>query len=313
SSDLTIVVPTPGPPPPNQNPTAAFTSPCNGLTCSFSATSSTDADGTVVSAAWDFGDTTSGTGLTTSHTFGDAGTFPVTVTVTDDDGGTAFITRDVSVTVPTASPITFVGQAATNANSTSHRVVVPATVQPGDGLILAFTASTNATIGTPTGVTGWRLLGTQSNGSMSTRLWTKVATAGNANAAISVTTSATSKSNFVVSAYRGTSTVDAVASVASSLETTSRATHTTPSITVASDRAWVVWYWAHEDSTTTTLIPPAGATVRSNTSQTGGGHITGLLADSNAAVGIGTTTGKVATAAAANSNATMWSIVLAPA
>lgn len=212
-----------------------------------------------------------------------------------------------------ASPISFVGQTTSNANTNAHRVVAPSTVRAGDGLILAFTANTNATVGTPAGITGWRLLGTRGNGSMTTRIWTKVATAANAGAAVTVSTSLVSKGNFVIAAYRGTSTTDAVTTFASALETTSRTTHTTPAVQVTSDRAWVVWYWAHEDSSTTAFIAPAGTTVRSNTSQSGSGRITGLLADSNAAVGVGTAAGKTATAASANSNATMWAVVLAPA
>jgi hypothetical protein len=180
-------------------------------------------------------------------------------------------------------------------------------------MVLAFTANTNATVGAPAGITGWRLLGTQGNASMSTNIWTRVATAGDAGAAITVATSAISKGNLVIAAYRGTSAVDAVASFTGALETTSQAAHTTPPVQVANDQAWVVWYWAHEDSATTALVAPGDATVRSNSTQTGGGRVTGLLADSNAAVGIGTTAGRTATAATATSNATMWSIVLAPA
>jgi PKD repeat protein len=61
----------------NQPPVAAINAtPTSGLaplTVSFSGSNSTDADGTIVSYAWDFGDSTNATGVTTSHTYNTAG------------------------------------------------------------------------------------------------------------------------------------------------------------------------------------------------------------------------------------------------
>ena len=56
--------------------------------------------------------------------------------------------------------IEFVAQAMSNANATSHSVVVPAAVVAGDGLLLFFGTNTTATISEPTGVTGWQPLDT---------------------------------------------------------------------------------------------------------------------------------------------------------
>ena len=81
---------------PNTNPTASFTAPaCTvGTACAFTD-ASTDADGTVTAWSWNFND---GTALDVnrnpSHTFATAGTFNVTLTVTDNAGGTG------STTVP---------------------------------------------------------------------------------------------------------------------------------------------------------------------------------------------------------------------
>jgi hypothetical protein len=140
-----------------------------------------------------------------------------------------------------------------------------------------------------------------------------VATAGNSGSAITIATSITAKSNLVLSIYRGASTVDPIASFDGATETVSRAAHTTPAINVASDRSWVLWYWAHEDAATSAFVAPADVTVRASGSQTGSGRVTGLFADSNGAAGVGTAAGRTATAASATANATMWSIVLAPA
>jgi PKD repeat protein len=84
----------------NEAPTAAFTSASDFLTARFDAGSSSDADGTVTGYAWDFGDGTTGTGRTATHTYGAAGTYAVTLTVTDDRGATSKRTVSVSVDAP---------------------------------------------------------------------------------------------------------------------------------------------------------------------------------------------------------------------
>lgn len=58
---------------------------------------SSDEDGDVVEFAWDFGDGSNGAGVTTQHIFNSAGTFTITLTVTDDDGATGVDTLDVVV------------------------------------------------------------------------------------------------------------------------------------------------------------------------------------------------------------------------
>jgi hypothetical protein len=59
-----------GTPPVNQPPVAAFTSSTSGLTASFNGSGSSDPDGTISSYAWTFGDGTTGSGATVSHTYG---------------------------------------------------------------------------------------------------------------------------------------------------------------------------------------------------------------------------------------------------
>jgi PKD repeat protein len=62
-----------------------------------------DADGTVAGWAWDFGDGTTGAGRTAQHTYAAAGTYPVRLTVTDNDGATASTSADVTVSAPTVT------------------------------------------------------------------------------------------------------------------------------------------------------------------------------------------------------------------
>ncbi|MFI7589617.1 PKD domain-containing protein [Spongisporangium articulatum] len=82
----------------NQSPTASFTSAVTGLSVAFDASASKDDDGTIASYAWNFGDGTTGTGVTASHTYGAAGAFPVTLTVTDDSGATSVSSASVTTT-----------------------------------------------------------------------------------------------------------------------------------------------------------------------------------------------------------------------
>ncbi len=88
----------------NSPPVARFTAnPSSGevpLLVSFDASSSRDSDGSVVSYAWLFGNGSTGSGATTSHTYSVAGSYVVRLTVTDDGGATDTYTRSITVTQP---------------------------------------------------------------------------------------------------------------------------------------------------------------------------------------------------------------------
>ncbi len=82
---------------PNEPPVANFTSTVDELDVSFNGGTSTDPDGSITAYAWNFGDGTSGTGATPQHTYNAPGTYPVTLTVTDNSGGTDSETKNVTV------------------------------------------------------------------------------------------------------------------------------------------------------------------------------------------------------------------------
>jgi len=67
----------------------------------FDASSSFDIDGEIVSCSWDFGDGTTATGTSVTHSYAVSGEYLVTLTITDDDGLVSISTVTVTCTLPT--------------------------------------------------------------------------------------------------------------------------------------------------------------------------------------------------------------------
>ena len=86
----------------SSGPTASFTvtpsSPAVGVSATFNASGSTARQGrTITSYQWDFGDGTTGTNVTTSKIYTVAGTYTVTLLVTDSAGQTGTVSRTVTI------------------------------------------------------------------------------------------------------------------------------------------------------------------------------------------------------------------------
>ena len=81
---------------PNEPPVAGFTFATVGLTANFTDTSN-DSDGSVVSWSWTFGDGATSTAQNPIHTYASSGTKLVTLTVKDNDGATASVSKNVPV------------------------------------------------------------------------------------------------------------------------------------------------------------------------------------------------------------------------
>jgi leucyl aminopeptidase len=82
--------------PTNAPPVANFRSKVVRRIVAFTDRSS-DSDGSIVSRSWNFGDGKSSTATSPTHAYAAAGTYNVTLTVTDDDGATASKTAQVTI------------------------------------------------------------------------------------------------------------------------------------------------------------------------------------------------------------------------
>jgi len=100
SAPVTATATTQPEPAGNNPPTATFTTSCNVRTCAVNSTGTSDTDGGIRSYSWNWGD---GTALSTgaspsAHVYAAAGTYTITLVVTDNWGRTTTVTRDVTVT-----------------------------------------------------------------------------------------------------------------------------------------------------------------------------------------------------------------------
>ena len=107
--------------------------------------------------------------------------------------------------------MSFVGVNETNANRSNHDVTVPAGTQPGDLMVLFFSANTtNPTFTSPAGWTAARPPSTAP--CIVGRAYTKVATASDTpGTVVRITSSAYAKSDMALAVYRGATGVAASA------------------------------------------------------------------------------------------------------
>lgn len=97
----------------NKVPTAAFTASVDSLKVSFSNQSS-DSDGSIVKTAWNFGDNSTSITTAPTHSYAQAGSYQVTLTVTDNKGAQKSLTKSVTVKKAT-TPTTPIGGTCTDA------------------------------------------------------------------------------------------------------------------------------------------------------------------------------------------------------
>jgi len=121
--------------PSNEPPVPAFTSvpgdPEAGTTIRF-ASAASDSDGEIREVWWDFGDGVAAEGATVNHAYAAAGTYNVTLTVSDDRGAAASLVLPVTVWPADTSPVaSFVALAVSEGG-----VRLPRSPRAGDHVLL---------------------------------------------------------------------------------------------------------------------------------------------------------------------------------
>lgn len=289
-------------------PDASFTASCDGLTCSFDASGSSDPDGDTLAYAWTFGDGQTGSGRTPSHTYASAGQRTVTLTVSDgshQDTATRQVDPDVAVT---AGQIQYVGAASTAGNAPGRSVTIPSTVEPGDRLVLFLV--TNTTTVPIEDLAGWTLIQTRDGNGIRGRAWTRSATAADAGRAVTVSTGTTYvKSVMTVAAYRSTGPAVVGASALGGVDAPATS-HTAPAVTAANANSWLVNLWSEKSSTDTVWTLPASEQSRTQAAATGTGKVSAILGDSNGAVAVGPLPGRTATTSTSVSRDMLFSVVI---
>ncbi len=88
----------------NQAPQASFTASASTgqapLSISFDASASTDSDGGITEFNWNFGDGNTASGQIVSHSFQQAGSFTVSLSIKDNQGASASASQQITVTDP---------------------------------------------------------------------------------------------------------------------------------------------------------------------------------------------------------------------
>lgn len=294
---------------PNQIPEAVISVTGAGLQVALDGSESTDPDGEITAYDWELGDGTTATGPSVEHEYAEPGTYTITLTVTDDRGGSHAATSDYEAAE--IQPLVFIDAAEVSMSSTRARVNLPSGIQAGDGLLLLTASnSTTQTMSDPSGVTGWEKLGEQASGGVHTRAFSKVATAADAGAEVVLATGGTIKTSIHVLVYRGISQ-DWVQEANGLISSTSSTEKQAPAVNVAQAGSIVVSYWADKGSVENAVTPPDTDTVRGTAAGTGGGRMTSAASD-HVEMAFGEHPGAIAQLQVASTRTAAWSVVLNP-
>lgn len=122
--------------PPVAEISTSFDSVSFGSSITFSGVTSSDADGDIVSYAWDLGDGTTSREMEVTHTYDAAGIYQVSLTVTDNDG----LSHSVSTTVQVTNelPVAIIDDMPTSYNAGDTVMFSATSSYDTDGNIVSF-------------------------------------------------------------------------------------------------------------------------------------------------------------------------------
>ena len=103
---------------------------------SFDASGSSDPDGRITDYTWDLGDGTTATGPTVEHAYGSAGTYEVSLTLTDDKGKSA--TETVAIAVDTNDAPSVTADATPTAADPGETVSFDGSASDPDGTVESY-------------------------------------------------------------------------------------------------------------------------------------------------------------------------------
>ena len=314
---------------PNAAPTAAFTQNCVGLSCSFDGTGSSDSDGSITSYSWNFGDGSPvQNGSTPNHVFPSAGNYPVTLTVTDNDGAPDEHQVMVSV-APIASNVAFRASSVFQGGQLrTPEWNLPNSIQAGDTIVMAVSGHLAADPGVVRDgaddalppLSGWSEVADVTDVDTRTVIYTKTATADDASRRVAVQWLDSGGQSVSVKTLAATAVYDGVASVAPVVTAVEESTrnvfvHTTPGVTVPDAGDWVLSYWSDKTNGTTNWVGPASQIVRAEGTSVIGAdpttvRVSGFLTDDGAPTIAGARSGLTATADGKTTAAVMVTLVL---
>lgn len=210
--------------------------------------------------------------------------------------------------------IAFRAAAGNSTQGASCTVTIPATVQPGDAMLL-FHVMNSASLAVTTPPTGWDPLeGTQTTASAAYTAWRRVAQAGDAGATVTVGTNGGSalKNTMLVGAWSGVDTTTPVDAFTHALESTSQTAHAAGTVNTTNDNDVIVSVAMGKDTGVTAWTPPGGFTSRVSNFAGGTGQTDGAIADTTTTThgtGLG---GGTWTEDVASTNVCIYTIALAP-
>ena len=200
-------------------------------------------------------------------------------------------------------------------NNLNLAVTIPAEVQTGDLLILAFgIAASDATVTTPE---GWNLQDSQADNGDVWRLFVKAATSADAGSTVTVSCDSSTPGahmGALLYAVSGVDSGDPFNDFQAEVETTSSATHTAPDVTTTADDCLLVAIMLDRTaSPSTDFTASSGWTVQQQLKPSFTASVMeGCIADA-AAGSLGAQTGPTLTATKASGHTALWTLALAPA